>query len=106
MLNMRHYVIPIYKMIDRYTFKKKKHMKIFMSDVSVYNTHADFRSDFRGKKCVLYAENYGTLQSDFIESCKFLHRCAFCSYDPFRFSHITFFCLPFFIQRYKGCPYI
>ena len=30
-----------------------------MADVSVYNTHPDFRSDFRRKKCVLYAEKYG-----------------------------------------------
>ena len=30
-----------------------------MSDVSVYNTHPDFRPDFRRRKCVLYAENYG-----------------------------------------------
>ena len=46
-------------MIDRYTTMKKIHMKIFISDVSAYNTHPDFRPDFRRKKCVLYAENYG-----------------------------------------------
>ena len=51
-------------MIDRYTIQEKIHMKIFMSDVSVYNTHPDFRPDFRRKKCVLYAENYGTCTSD------------------------------------------
>ena len=47
-------------MIDRYTTQEKIHMKIFMSEVSVYNTHPDFKPDFRRKKCVLYAENYGT----------------------------------------------
>ena len=46
-------------MIDRYTTQEKIHMKILMSDVSVYNTHPDFRPDFGRKKCVLYAENYG-----------------------------------------------
>ena len=48
-------------MIDRYfTTQEKIHMKLFMSDVSVYNTHPDLRPDFLRKKCVLYAENYGT----------------------------------------------
>ena len=58
---MRHYVITIYAN-DRQIYNSRKiHMNIFMSHVSVYNTHPDFRTDFRGKKCVLYAENYGTL---------------------------------------------
>ena len=33
-------------MIDRYTTQEKIHWKIFMSDVSVYNTHPDSRPDF------------------------------------------------------------
>ena len=52
-------------MIDRYTTQEKIHMKIFMSDVSVYNTHPDFRPYFRRKKSVLYAENYGTYNERF-----------------------------------------
>ena len=49
-------------MIGRYTTQVKIHMKMFMSDVSVYNTHPNFRPGFRRKKCVglLYAENYGS----------------------------------------------
>ena len=47
-------------MIDRYTTQENIHIKIFMSDVSAYNTHPDFWPDFQRKKCVLYAENYGT----------------------------------------------
>ena len=41
------------------------HMKIFMSDVSAYNTHPDLRPDIRRKKCVLYAENYGIFDHKF-----------------------------------------
>ena len=59
MLNMPHYVINIYVNDKQIYHSRKNHMKIFMSDVSVYNTHLDFRHDFRRKKCVLYAENYG-----------------------------------------------
>ena len=46
-------------MIDRYTIQGKIHIKIFMSDISVYNRYPNFRPDFRRKKCVLFAENYG-----------------------------------------------
>ena len=52
-------LLPYTQMMDRYTTQEKIHMKIFMSDVSVYNTHPDFRPDFRRKKRVLYVENYG-----------------------------------------------
>ena len=39
-------LLPLTQMIDRYTIQEKIHMKIFMSDVSAYNTHPDFRPDF------------------------------------------------------------
>ena len=42
-------LLPYTQMIDRYTTKNIR-MKIFMSDVSVYDTHPEFRPDFRRKK--------------------------------------------------------
>ena len=46
-------------MIKLYIMQEKSDRKIIICDVSAYNTHPDFRPDFRRKKCVLYAENYG-----------------------------------------------
>ena len=34
-------LLPYTQMIDRYTAQENIHMKIFMSDVSVYITHPD-----------------------------------------------------------------
>ena len=61
-------------MINRYTTQEKFHMKIFKSDVSVYNTHPHFRPDFRRKNCVLYAENYGTFSIE-LNHIYFLSKC-------------------------------
>ena len=62
MVNMRHYLFTIYANDRQIYYSRKIHMKIFMSDVSMYNTHPDFMPDFRRKKCVLYAENYGSTE--------------------------------------------
>ena len=59
MLNMRQFDITIYANDRQIHYSRQIHMKIFMSDVSAYNTHPDFWPEFQRKKCVLYAENYG-----------------------------------------------
>ena len=48
-------------MMKLYIMQEKSDTKIIICDVSAYNTHPDFRPDFRRKKCVLYAENYGKI---------------------------------------------
>ena len=54
-------------MIELYIMQEKSDRKIFICNVSAYNTHPDFGPNFRRKKCVLYAENYCiiiTIQSE------------------------------------------
>ena len=48
-------------MIKLYIMQEKSDRKIIICDVSAYSTHPDFWPDFRRKKCVLYAEDYGKI---------------------------------------------
>ena len=61
MFNTLYIVITIYAKDKIIIYARKKaDRKIIICDVSAYNTHPDLRLDFQRKKCVLYAENYGS----------------------------------------------
>ena len=57
MFNMVYIVVA--QMIKLYNMQENFDRKIIICDMSAYNMHPDYRPDFRRKKCVLYAENYG-----------------------------------------------